>query len=124
MSRTDGHPIPPHKIDLLCETTSSIMSYIALQLLGAGGDAISESHLKSLSAQAEEGVMEFVREEPVTPSQETCPETSSAMHSALLHYKAELQAAIDSYRDNIFQLLMSCPTFAPLPDLTNHYDEL
>ncbi len=124
MLRTNGHPIPPHKIDSLCETTCSIMSYIALQLLGAGGDVISESHLKALRTQAEEGVMEFVREEPVTPSQEPCPETSSTTHSALLHYKAELRAAIDSYRDNIFQLLMPCPTSAPLPDLTNCYDEL
>ncbi len=100
------------------------MSYIALQLLGAGGDGISESHLKSLHAQAEEGVMEFVREEPVTPSQEPCPETSSTTHSALLHYKAELRAAINSYRNNIVQLLMSCPTSALLPDLTNCYDKL
>jgi hypothetical protein len=124
MSHTNGHPIPPYKIDSLCETTGSIMSYIALQLLGAGGDAISKSHLKSLRPQAEERVMEFVWEEPVTPSQEPCPETSSTTHSAFLHYKAELQAAIDSYHDNIFQLLMLCPTFAPLPDLTNHYDKL
>ncbi len=100
------------------------MSYIALQLLGASGDTISESHLKSLLAQAEEGVMEFIWEEPVTPLQEPCPETSSTMHSALLHYEAELQAAIDNYRDNIFQLLMLCPTSAPLPDLTNCYDKL
>ncbi len=90
MLHTDGHPIPPHKIDSLCETTGSIMSYIALQLLGAGGDAVSESHLKSLHAQVEKGVIEFVWEEPVMPSQEPCPETSSIMHSALLHYTAEL----------------------------------
>jgi hypothetical protein len=50
MLHTNGHPIPPHKIDSLHETTGSIMSYIALQFLGAGGDAISESHLKSLRA--------------------------------------------------------------------------
>ncbi len=124
MSHTDGHPIPPHKINSLCETTGSIISYISLQLLGADGDAISESHLKSLHAHAEEGVMELVWKEPVTPSQEPCPETSSTTHSALLHYKTDLWAAIDSYRNNIFQLLMSCPTSAPLPDLTNHYDKL
>jgi hypothetical protein len=124
MLRTNDNPIPPHKINSLRKTTGSIMSYIALQLLGAGGGAISESHLKFLHAQAEEGVMEFVRKEPVTPSQEPCPETSSTTHYALLHYKAELRAAIDSYRDKIFQLLMSRPTSDPLPDLTNHYDEL
>ena len=37
---------------------------------------------------------------------------------------AEIKATFDSYRNSIFQLLQSCPTSAPLPNLTTHYDKL
>ena len=60
--RTDGPPIPPNKIESLRVTTGLILSYIALQLLSAGGDAILDLHLKSLLFQAEEEVMESVQE--------------------------------------------------------------
>ena len=54
-------PIPPNEIESLRTTTGTIMSYIALQILSAGGDAILESHLKSLLSQAKEGVMKSVQ---------------------------------------------------------------
>jgi hypothetical protein len=41
LTRTGSTPIPPHEINLIWETTALIMSYIALQLLGAGGEAVS-----------------------------------------------------------------------------------
>jgi hypothetical protein len=127
MMRTSSTLIPPHEINLIWETTTLIMSYIALQLLGAGGEAVLEPRLKILRDQAEEGAMEFIQTESAQiaqgPSQ---PDASSTTHSALSHYKAELQAAIDSYRNNIFQLLMSSPTSTsnPRPDLSIHYNEL
>jgi hypothetical protein len=43
LSYTNGTPIPPHDIDSLQATTNLIMLYIAVQLLAAGGAAISES---------------------------------------------------------------------------------
>jgi hypothetical protein len=101
------------------------MSYIALQLLGTGGEAISEPRLKILRNQAKEGAMEFIQKESAQTAQGPLqPDAPSTMHSALSHYKAELQAAIDSYRDNIFHLLMSSPTSDPWPDLSIHYNEL
>jgi hypothetical protein len=118
-------PIPPHEINLIRETTALIMSYIALQLLGAGGEAVLELHLKILHNQAEEGAMEFIQMESTQTAQgPSQPDAPSTTHSALSHYKAELQAAINSYRDNIFQLLMLSPTSDPRPDLSICCDEL
>jgi hypothetical protein len=100
------------------------MSYIALQLLGAGGEAVSEPRLKILP-DAKEGAMEFIQMESAQTAQGPFqPDAPSTTHSALLHYKAELQAAIDSYRNNIFQLLMSSPTSNLRPDLSIHYNKL
>ncbi len=58
---TKGHPIPTIAVQSLRKTTGRMMSYIALQILSAGGDAILESHLKSLLSQAKEGVMKSVQ---------------------------------------------------------------
>ncbi len=109
---TGSTPIPPHEINSIGETTASIMSYIALQLLGAGGDVALEPRLKILRDQAKEGVTEFNQVESAQTAQDPFQllETPSTMHSALSHYKAELQAAIDSYRNNSFHLLMASPT--------------
>ena len=99
------------------------MSYIALQILNAGGDAIPDLHLKSFLSQVEEGVMQSVKEVNVPPQgahQDTPPNKNPA--SAL--YVAEFRATIARYCNSIFQLLQSSPISAPLPDLTAHYDEL
>ncbi len=40
LTHTGSTPISPHKINSIRETTASIMSYIALQLLGVGGDVV------------------------------------------------------------------------------------
>jgi hypothetical protein len=61
MSRTKGHPIPTIAAESLREITGRMMSYIALQILSAGGDAILESHLKSLLSQVQEVVMKSVQ---------------------------------------------------------------
>jgi hypothetical protein len=102
------------------------MSYIALQLFGAGGDAVLEPRLKILRNQAKGGVTEFIQEEYAQTVQDPSqlPETPSTTHSALSHYKAEIQAAIDSYPKNIFHLLILSPTSDLRPDLSIHYDEL
>jgi hypothetical protein len=122
---TGSTPIPPHVINLIRETTASITSYIALQLLGTGGEALLEPRLKILRNQAKEGAMEFIQMESAQTAQgPSQPDASPTTHSALSHYKAELQAAIKSYRYNIFQLLMSSPTSAPRLDLSIHYEKL
>ena len=55
--------------------------------------------------------MEFIQMESAQTAQgPSQPDAPSTTNSALLHYRAELQSAINSYRDNIFQLLMSSPT--------------
>ncbi len=123
MPRSEGHPIPIITIEPLPKATGQMMSYIALQILNAGGDAIPESHLKSLLSQVEEGVMQSVKEVNVPPHsahQDTPPNKNPV--SAL--YVAEFRATVARYRDSIFQLLQSSPIFAPLPDLTAHYDKL
>jgi hypothetical protein len=125
LMHTGSTPIPPHEINLVRETTAFIMSYIALQLLGAGGEAVLEPRLKILRNQAKESAMVFIQMESAQTAQgPSQPDAPSTTHSALLHYKAELQAAIDSYHNNIFQLLMSSPTSDPRPDLPIRYDEL
>jgi hypothetical protein len=48
MSRSEGQLIPTITIEPLREAAGQMMSYIALQILNAGGAAIPESHLKSL----------------------------------------------------------------------------
>ena len=123
MLHTEGPLIPPNAIKSLRETTGTIMSYIYLQILSAGGDAILESHLKSLLSQVKEGVMKSVQGETVIPSQDMITGTPSTTNPAILHYKA-VKAAIDSYRNSIFQLLKLCPASAPLPDLITCYDKL
>ena len=60
MSRAKGHPIPTIAVKLLRKATGQMMSYIALQIVNAGGDAISELHLKSFLSHVEEGVMQSV----------------------------------------------------------------
>jgi hypothetical protein len=57
MSCSEGQPIPTITIKPLHEAAGQMMSYIALQILNAGGAAIPESHLKSLLSQVEERVM-------------------------------------------------------------------
>jgi hypothetical protein len=65
------------------------MSYIALQLLGAGDEAVLEPRFKILRNQAEEGAMEFIQTESTQTAQSPSqPDAPSTMHSALLHYKA------------------------------------
>jgi hypothetical protein len=125
LTRTGSTPIPPHEINLIRETTALIMSYIALQLLGAGGEAVLEPRLKILCNQAKEGAMEFIQMESAQTAQgPSQPDAPSTTNSALLHYRAELQSAINSYRDNIFQLLMLSPTSNPRLDLSIHYNKL
>jgi hypothetical protein len=69
--------------------------------------------------------MELIQTESAQTAQgPSQPDAPSTTHSALLHYKAELQAAIDSYSDNNFQLLMLSPTSNPWPDLSIRYDKL
>ncbi len=118
MPCSEGQPIPTIR-----EATGQMMSYIALQILNAGGAAIPESHLKSLFSQAKERVTQSLQEVNVPPQgahQDTPPNENPA--SAL--YVAELREIFARYRDSIFQLLQSSPISAPLPDLTAHYDEL
>ncbi len=126
LTHTGSTPISTHEINSIWETTALIMSYIALQLLGAGGDTVSEPRLKILRNQAKEGVTEFIQAESAQTAQDSSqlPETPSTTHSALSHYKAELQAAINSYRNNIFHLLMLSPTSDPRPDLSIRYNKL
>ncbi len=125
LTHTGSTPIPPHEINLIRETTALIMPYIALQLLGAGGEAVLEPRLKILRDQAKEGAMEFIQTESAQTAQgPSQPDAPSTTHSALLHYKVELQAAINSYCNNIFQLLMLSPTSNPRPDLSIRYDKL
>ncbi len=38
MSHSEGHPIPAITIEPLCKATRQMMTYIALQILNAGGD--------------------------------------------------------------------------------------
>ncbi len=123
MSCSKGHPIPTITIKPLYEATGQMMSYIALQILNAGGDAIHESHLKSLLSQGEEGVMRSVKEVNVPP-QGAHQDTPPNENPALALYVAEFGATIASYRDSIFQLLQSSPMSTLLPNLTAHYDEL
>jgi hypothetical protein len=68
MSHSEGHPIPTIAIEPLRKATGQMMSYIALQILNAGGDDIPESHLKSFLFQVEEGVMQTVKEDNDAPS--------------------------------------------------------
>ena len=124
MSRSEGHPIPAITIEPLREATGQMMSYIALQILNAGGDAIPESHLKSFLSQAEEGVMQSVMEDNDVPPQGAHHDTPPNENPASALYVAEFRATIARYCDSIFQLLQSSPVSAPLPDLTAHYDEL
>jgi hypothetical protein len=48
MSRSERQLIPSITIEPLREAAGQMMSYIALQILNAGGAVIPESHLKSL----------------------------------------------------------------------------
>ena len=98
------------------------MSYIVVQIFSAGGDAISESHLKSLLSQVKEGVMKSVQGD--TADQSAPQETPPTKNPAVAVYVAELKVTIDRYRDSIFELLQSCPASTLLPDLTACYDKL
>jgi hypothetical protein len=100
-----------------------MMSYIALQILNAGGAVIPESHLKSLLFQVEESVMQSSHEVNAPP-QFAHHDTPPIENPALALYEAELKATLTRYRDSIFQLLQSSPSSAPLPDLTAQYDQL
>jgi hypothetical protein len=124
MPCSEGHPIPTITTELLCKATRQMMSYIALQILNAGGDAIPESHLKSFLSQVEEGVMQSVKEDNDVPPQGTHQDTPPSKNPASALYVAEFRATVARYRDSIFQLLQSSPVSAPLPDLTAHYDKL
>ncbi len=69
--------------------------------------------------------MEFIQTESAQTAQgPSQPDAPSTTHSALLHYKAELQAAINSYHNNIFQFLMSSPTSNPRLYLSIRYGKL
>ncbi len=121
MSHSEGQLIPTITIEPLREAAGQIMSYIALQILNAGGAAIPESDLKSLLSQVEETVVQSLQEVNAPPQvahQDTPPNKNPA--SAL--YVAELKATLTRYRDS-FQLLQSSPISTPLPDLTAHYDQ-
>jgi hypothetical protein len=126
LSYTNGTPIPPHDIDSIWATTSSIMLYIAVHLLAAGGAAISESQLKILCNQAEKCAMEFVRAESAQSSLNSvqAPDPLSPTQSAIVGYTAELNATINRHHDSILQLLKLSATIKPLPNLSRRYDEL
>ena len=100
------------------------MSYIALQILDASGDAISESHLKFLLSHVEEGVMQSEQEDNDVPSQGAHQETPPAKNPDLALYVTEFKATIVRYRGSILQLLQTSPASAPLPDLSVSYDKL
>ncbi len=99
------------------------MSYIALQILNAGGAAIPESHLKSLLFQVKETVVQSLQEVNAPP-QVAHHDTPPIKNPASALYVAELEATLARYRDSIFQLLQSSPISTPLPDLTARYDQL
>jgi hypothetical protein len=124
MSCSEGQPIPTMiTIEPLRKATRQMMSYIALQILNAGGAAIPESHLKSLLSQVKERVTQSLQEVNVPP-QGAHQDTPPNNNPALALYVAELRATFARYRDSIFQLLQSSPISAPLPDLTAHYNKL
>ena len=75
MLHTKGHPVPTITVESLRKTTGRMMSYIVLQILSAGGDAILESHLMSLLSQAEEGVMNPVQGDTAVPYRGASTET-------------------------------------------------
>ena len=106
MSCTKGHPISTIAVESLCKTTKRMMTYIALQILIAGGDAISELHLKSLLSQVKEGVMKSVQGDTAVSSQGASKETRPIANPAMVRYVAELKATIDKHHDSIFQLLL------------------
>ena len=88
MSRSKGHPIPTITIEPLREATGQMMSYIALQILNAGGTAIPESHLKSLLSQVKERVTQSLQEVNVPP-QGAHQDTPPNKNPALALYAAE-----------------------------------
>jgi hypothetical protein len=123
MSRSEGQLIPTITIEPLHEAAGQMISYIALQILNAGGAAIPESHLKSLLSQVEETVVQSLQEANAPP-QVAHQDTPLNKNPALALCVAELKATLARYRDSIFQLLQSSPISTPLPDLTAHYDQL
>jgi hypothetical protein len=98
-----------------------MMSYIALQILNAGRDAIPELHLKAFLSQVEEGVMQSVMEDNDVPPQGAHQDTPTNENPASALYVTEFRATVDS---SIFQLLQASPISAPLHDLTARYDKL
>jgi hypothetical protein len=64
---SQGQLIPTITIEPLRKTAGQMMSYIALQILNAGGAAIPESHLKSLLFQVEETVVQSLQEVNAPP---------------------------------------------------------
>jgi hypothetical protein len=52
-SIVDNTPIPPHNLGSIREITGLIITYVAAQLLEAGGEVISEDQMVDLCTQAE-----------------------------------------------------------------------
>ncbi len=85
-----------------------MMSYIALQILNAGGAVIPESHLKSLLFQVKESVMQSSHEVNA-PFQFAHHDTPPIENPASALYEAELKATPTSQKP-LFRLMPSFRT--------------
>ena len=57
-STAKNAPVPSHEIDYIQKSTQSIMSYIAGQLLDAGGEVVLEDRMGNLCTQAKKRTLE------------------------------------------------------------------
>ncbi len=70
--------------------------------------------------------MEFIQANSVQPSLTSAqaPDLLYPTQAAIVHYTAELHAAINKHRDSVLQLLKLSAMIKPLPDLSTCYDKL
>jgi hypothetical protein len=102
------------------------MSYIAGQLLDAGGEVVLEDCMGNLCTQAKEHALEDCRVASTHAADSApYPGIISPAWSAILQYEAELYAVIKSHCKGILQLLMSSSSVrGSMPNLSSQHDEL
>jgi hypothetical protein len=85
-------PIPPHKLGSIREITCLIMTYVAAQLLEAGGEVILEDPMADLCTQAEGHAMKWASTASTTsPSASTpVPNASSPVQTPVMQDEPDL----------------------------------
>jgi hypothetical protein len=80
------------------------MSYIAVQLLDAGGEVVLEDRMENLHTQAEERALEYCHAASTQATNSTpSPGISFPAWFAILHYEADLHAVIKRHCKGILQ---------------------